>query len=126
MALAGAGVADRDDVLAAFDVLRSRQLHDERLVQIRERREVEAVEALHGREFGGFDAAVHHASLALDDLQLDEPQQEANMVDALGGTLPGNLVILSQEGRQLERLEVVGQQHLRCVVHGAAPASRSM
>jgi len=42
VALASAGVADRDDVLAAFDVLRSRQLHDERLVQVRKRGEVEA------------------------------------------------------------------------------------
>jgi hypothetical protein len=31
MALAGAGVADRDDVLAALDVLRARQFHHERL-----------------------------------------------------------------------------------------------
>ncbi len=31
------------------------------------------------------------------------------MVDAFGGTLPGKLVLLAQEGRQLERLEVVGE-----------------
>ena len=87
MALAGAGVADRDDVLAALDVLRSRQLHHQRLVQVRERREVEAVEALHGRELGRLDAAVDHAPLALDDLGLDQPQQIARIVDALGGAL---------------------------------------
>ena len=29
MALAGSGVADRDDVLAPLDVFRARQLHDE-------------------------------------------------------------------------------------------------
>ena len=34
------------------------------------------------------------------------------MVDALGGALPGELVILAQEGRQLERLEVMGEQKL--------------
>ena len=47
---------------------RARQLHHQRLVQVRERREVEAVEALHGRELGRLDAAVDHAPLALDDL----------------------------------------------------------
>ena len=126
MALAGAGVADRDDVLAALDVLRARQLHDERLVQIRERREVEAVEALHGWELGRLDAAVDHAPLPLDDLGLDKPQQIARIVDAFGCALAGDLVVLAQDRRQLERLEMMGQQNLRGVGHDAAPARRPM
>ena len=113
VALAGAGVAERDDVLAALDVLAARQLHHQRLVQGRQRREVEAVEALHGRELGRLDAALHHAPLAIDQLLLGQPQQEAGIVDAFGGALPGDLVVLAQEGRQLQRLEVVGQQNLR-------------
>ena len=88
--------------------------------------EVEAVEALHGREPGLLDAALDHAPLALDQLQLGQAQQEAGMVDALGGALPGELVVLAQEGRQLERLEVMGEQKLGRVAHDAAPASRSM
>ena len=48
------------------------------------------------------------------------------MVDAFGGALPGDLVVLAQEGRQLQRLEVVRQQDLRRVAHDAAPASSSM
>ena len=32
------------------------------------------------------------------------------MIDALGGTLPGDLVVLPQECRQLQRLEVVSEQ----------------
>ena len=47
------------------------------------------------------------------------------MVDAFGGALPGQLVVLAQEGRQLQRLEVVREQNLRRVAHGAAPASRA-
>ena len=43
VALAGAGVADRDDVLAPLDVFRARQLEDESLVQRWQRRKVEAV-----------------------------------------------------------------------------------
>ena len=34
------------------------------------------------------------------------------MVDILGGALSGELVVLAQEGRQLERLEVMGKQKL--------------
>ena len=43
------------------------------------------------------------------------------MIDALGGTLPGELVVLAQEGRQLERLEMMGQQDLRGVAHARPP-----
>ena len=48
------------------------------------------------------------------------------MVDALGGTLPRKLVILPQEGRQLERLEMVGKQQLGGIGHDATPVSRPM
>ena len=48
------------------------------------------------------------------------------MVDALGGALPGELVMLAQKGRQLERLEVMGEQKLGRVGHDATPLSRSM
>ncbi len=96
------------------------------LFKRRQRREVEAVEALHGRELGGLDAALDHAPLALDHLQLGQPQQVARIVDAFGGALAGDLVVLAQEGRQLQRLEVVGQQDLRRVGHDAAPARSSM
>ena len=48
------------------------------------------------------------------------------MVNALGGALPGKLVVVAQEGRQLERLEVMGEQKLGRVAHDATPVSRSM
>ena len=59
--------------------------------------EVEAVEALHGRELGRFDAALDHAALAIDQLQLGEPQQITRIVDAFGGALARHLVILAQD-----------------------------
>jgi hypothetical protein len=34
------------------------------------------------------------------------------MIDAFGGALPGQLLMLAQEGRQLQRLEMVGEQDL--------------
>ncbi len=48
------------------------------------------------------------------------------MIDALGRTLPGDLVVLPQECRQLQRLEVVGEQDLRHVGHALSPDSRLM
>jgi len=47
------------------------------------------------------------------------------MVDALGGALLGELVVFAQEGWQLERLEVVGEQKLGRVAHGETPVRRS-
>ena len=53
-------------------------------------------------------------------------RQVADVIDAFRGALPGDLVVLAQEGRQLQRLEVVGEQHLRCVGHAPSPDSRLM
>jgi hypothetical protein len=48
------------------------------------------------------------------------------MVDALRRALPGQLAMLAQEGRQLERLEMVCQQELGHVARAAASLSRAM
>jgi len=45
---------------------------------------------------------------------------------AFGGALPGLLVVLAQEGRQLQGLEVMGQQQLRRIGHDAPPPNRLM
>ena len=124
--LAGAAVAERDEVLAALDVLAAGQLQDQRLVERGDDLEVEAVEALDHGEARRLDAPLDHAALAVDQLELDESQQVADVIDAFRGALPGDLVVLAQEGRQLQRLEVVGEQHLRCVGHAPSPDSRLM
>jgi hypothetical protein len=54
-----------------------------------------------------------------------QAQQIAGMIDPLGSALLGELVVFAQEGRQLERLEMMGEQQLRRIAHDAAPASRS-
>ena len=61
--------------------------------------------------------------LALQQLELGQPQQVGGVVHALRRALPGELVVLAQEGRQLQRLEVVRQQDLRGVAHAAPPSS---
>jgi hypothetical protein len=123
--LAGAAVADRDDVLAARNVLAAGELQDQGLVERRDRREVETVEAFHRRKPCLLDAALDHPAFPLDQLEFSQAQQIAGMVDALGGALLGELVVFAQEGRQLERLEMMGEQQLRRIAHDAAPESRS-
>ena len=99
---------------------------DQRLVERGDDLEVEAVEALDHGEARRLDAPLDHAALAVDQLELGESQQVADVIDAFRGALPGDLVVLAQEGRQLQRLEVVGEQHLRCVGHAPSPDSRLM
>ena len=88
--------------------------------------EVEAVEALDHGEARRLDAPLDHAAFPIYQLELGESQQVADVIDAFRGALPGDLVVLAQEGRQLQRLEVVSEQHLRCVGHAPSPDSRLM
>ena len=63
--LAGAARPERDDVLASVDELAAGEFHDQGLVQRRNDLEVEAVQALGGRELRGLDAPFDHPALAL-------------------------------------------------------------
>ena len=68
---------------------------------------------------------VDHPRYLLRLAELELIERERRMIDALGGALLGQLVVFAQEGRQPERLQMMSQQQLRRVGHGAAPASRS-
>jgi hypothetical protein len=124
--LAGAAWPKRDHVLPLLEVGAAGELQDQHLVQGRDGGEVEAVQALDRREAGRADAPLDHPPLAFQELELGKTQQVGGMVDTLRRALPGELVVLAQEGRQLERLEVVRQQELGRVAHAAAPPSRAM
>ena len=110
MGLAGAAVADGDDVLSALDVFAAGQLHDQWLVQRRDGQEVEGVQALGGGEACRADAALHHALVAVDEFQFGETQQVVRVIGAFGGALGGQLAVLPEEGGQLQLLEVVFQE----------------
>ena len=110
MGLAGAAVADGDDVLAALDVFAAGQLHDQWLVQRRDGQEVEGVQALGGGEACRADAALHHALVAVDEFQFGETQQVVRVIGSFGGALGGQLAVFPQEGGQLQLLEVVFQE----------------
>lgn len=112
MALAGTGVANSNDILAPLDVIAACQFQNRHLVERWQCEIVEAVQAFDGREPGGLDPAFDHAPFTIDHLQLGQPHQVTRMVDAFCGTQLRLLVILAQERRQFERLQVVRQQDL--------------
>ena len=100
----------------------SQRVQNQRLVERRDCGEVEAVEAFHCREACLFDAALDHPPFPLDQFEFGQAQQIAGMINALCGALLGEFVVFAQEGRQPERLQMVGEQQLRRVGHGAAPS----
>src|ERR1700716_1611737 len=83
--LAGAAVADRDDILPAGHILRAGELQHEGLVERRNGGEVEAVQALHGREPRLLDPTLHHAPFAIDQLYFAQAKQKAAGIEAPGG-----------------------------------------
>ncbi len=124
MGLAGAAVADGDNVLPALDVFTDGQFHHQGLVQRRDSREVEGVEDLDCRESGGADPPLHHTLVAVNEFQLGEARQVLRVAHILGGALGCQLPVLSQEAGQPQLLQVVFQQQRRPVVYAALPDSR--
>jgi hypothetical protein len=78
------------------------------------------------REPCGLDPALDHPSFTVDQLQLDQASEKADMVEAFGRALAGQLLVFPQERRQLQRLEVMGEQDLGGVRHAASPETRHM
>jgi len=119
MRLADARGTERDDVLPAADELASGQIEDQLLVEGWDCIEVEALKAFDRREAGRLDAPVDHAGLPVQKLQLDQAGQIPDMVDVLRRALSGDLLVLSEHGRQLQLLEVMLKQDLRRFAGGA-------
>ena len=107
MGLAGAA---GDDVLSALDVFTTGQLHDQCSVHRGDGQEVEGVQALRGWEARRPDPALDHALVAVDEFQFGEAQQVVGVISACGGALGGQLAVFTQEGGQLQFLEVVLQE----------------
>ena len=126
MGLAGAAVADGDDILPVLDVFAAGQLHHQRLVHRRDGRKVEGVQAFDGREAGSADPPLHHALVAVDEFQFGEPEQVPRMVHSLGGALGRHLPVFPEEAGQLQFLQVVFQQQRGPAVHAALPDSNVM
>src|SRR3954449_5581324 len=112
MGLARPAVAQRNDVLPPRDIAAARQLQNQQLVQGRDRSKVKAVQALHTREARLTNAPLNQPPLAVQQLKFAQAEQIAGVVDPLGRALPSQLVVLAQEGGQLQRLEMMGQENL--------------
>ena len=119
MGLAGAAVADGDDVFTPLDVFAPGQLHDQGLVYRGDGGEVEGVQSLGGREASGADPALHQALVSVGEFQFGQAQQVVGMTDTLGRALGSELAVLPEEGGQLQFLEVVLKEQRRLVAHAA-------
>jgi len=87
--------------------------NNERLVERWNGSEVERVETLHRGKVGGADAALDHAPFAIDEFELGEAQQEADMIEPLARGLCGDFFIFAQEGRQFDLTQMMGEHNLR-------------
>lgn len=114
---------ERDDVLAALDPFAARQFQHQHLVELRDGGEVEAVEAFGSRKLRRLDAALDHAPFPVDQFEFDKAGKIADMIHALERALPGKLLVLAQEGRRLQRFEVMGKQEFGSIVAHAASSS---
>jgi hypothetical protein len=73
VSLAGAAIAEGDDVVTGDDIFAARKLQNERFVERCDGGEVERVETFHRREMRHAYAPLDHAALAIDEFELREP-----------------------------------------------------
>src|SRR5215207_10217602 len=118
MGLARPAVAQRNHVLPPRDIAAARQLQNQQLVQGRDRSKVKAVQALHSWKARLTKAPLNQPPLAIQQLKFAQAKQIAGVDDPLGRALPSQLVVLAQEGGQLQRLEMMGQEYLGNLAHG--------
>src|SRR3979411_2679447 len=72
MRLAGAAVAESNNIVVGDDIFTTVQFGNERLVERWNCSEVERIETLHRGKAGGADAALDHAPFAIDEFELGE------------------------------------------------------
>src|SRR5439155_5238190 len=87
------------------------QLQHQRPLQRRLGREVELVDRLQLREPRRLQTPLVGPPLAVGQLALAQPQQEAQVVEVLRGRLPRHLLALRLDRRQVQGTQVVPQQH---------------
>src|SRR5271154_1534648 len=90
-----AAVADRNHVLSASDVLAAGKLQHQCLIERRDRRELETVQALDRRESRLLAGALDHPLFPGDQFVLGQAQQTTRVVDAFGSALLGKLVVFA-------------------------------
>jgi hypothetical protein len=92
MGLARAAGAQCDDVLSPFDPFATSQFQHLYLVELGDGSRIEAVEAFEDRESGRLDVSLDLAAIPFDHLPFGEPGETPNMVRAIGGTWPDQIL----------------------------------
>ena len=110
MGLASPAVAQRDDILAASDILAAGEFQHEHLVEAGDGGEIECLEVLDRRK----------PCLAVEKLKLDEAQQVTDMVDAIAGGLARDLLVSAQDGWQFQPAFARSCNNLRCFLGDSA------
>jgi len=105
----------KQKIFFARQELASCQFQDQRLVERGDGQELEAVQTLDDRELRLPDAALDGATIAVQQFQLGQAQQISRIIHLFGGALPGHLVVLTQDGWQPQGLQMMFEQHLRCI-----------
>lgn len=130
--LTGAGIAHEQDVLVLVKIFAAHKLGDQGPVDGRLGGEVEGVEGLEDGEPGGTDTALGGALFPFEAFALAQTRQKLDGVVALFGTGGGHDLVVTLDGGQLQKLEVMVEQHGRAFgLHhlippgNAHPASRA-
>ena len=124
--LAGAAIARRDHILPSRHIVGAGEIKDQCLVQGWQGLEVEAVQAFDRREAGRLDPPFNQPPFPVDQFQFRQALQIAGVIDALGGALTRQLVIFAQEGRQLERLQMMTRSFSSTLTMRQSPRRSSM
>jgi hypothetical protein len=120
MCLAGAAVADQDDIFGFGHELAIEQLLDECLLNGWLSLEVEAVNGLEDGELRGPDPPFHRPMLTLNHFPLGQAKQVGCIITVVFRTAGGNNIIFILHRRKLQKLQMLLQQHSRLSAHIAA------
>ena len=113
MALAGAGRAEQDDVLAAGEEVELAEVQHVVAADRGLKAEVELLERLSGREAGGLDAALAAVAVAAVDFGLQKRGSELLKAPLIGAGAIGKLRQRAGGGGRLQRPEQVRQLRAR-------------
>ena len=121
--LACARVADDQDVFPPGKILPARQFAHRGFVDGGLGGEVKAVECLEDRKLRVAQPAVGGSLLSIHEFALGQLEQEVVVAGTLLGAEARHGLVFAQDRRQLERLEVVLEQHGCFVLAHRAPPS---
>ena len=126
MGLAGAGIADEQDVFLDVEIVAAHEFKDERLVDAGLGREVKGIQRLEDGKPGGFEPTFGRALFAVQQFPFGQAQEEGDVVLAFLSAGGGDGEVFPKHGGQLKLLEVMFEQDGRLFAsHQLSPPSRA-